>query len=115
MKAFVISTVLILSGCGFYDANDKVNLIISCASGDFEKVKEFSEKVRSLDYVSIKGDTPLVAASYNGHLTVVKYLIQKGATCNFPDELGNTAKSVALERGYKDIVGFLQADSTCTK
>ncbi len=46
----------------------------------------------------------LSAAARDGHLPMTKWLFENGATNpNFPDGLGKTPLSVALERGYKDV------------
>lgn len=37
------------------------------------------------------GETPLLHAARQGHITTVKYLIECGANANIPSELGATA------------------------
>jgi len=55
------------------------------------------------------GWTPLHRASWEGHLTVVQYLVeQAGATVEATNKKGQTPLDVAREKKHSDIVQFLE-------
>jgi ankyrin repeat protein len=53
------------------------------------------------------GETPLMAATTGNSLSLVKYLVSKGADPNRVSKKGVTALSVAATRGYAGIVKVL--------
>src|ERR1700722_5614904 len=53
------------------------------------------------------GQTPLSKAAENGHETVVKLLLEKGAELRSKDEHGQTPLSKAAEDGHEAIVRLL--------
>lgn len=55
----------------------------------------------------IFGWTPLFSASTNGHLTIVKILLESGANPHQPDLSGWTAAEHAALRGYLDIAELI--------
>lgn len=57
--------------------------------------------VDSADY---DGRTALMLASGNGHLEVVKMLLQSGASVNLEDNLGGSALSEACKKGHDQII-----------
>jgi ankyrin repeat protein len=56
---------------------------------------------------SYGGETLLHVAVKKGHLSLVKLLIENGASINIADESGNTALHYAAANGKKDIVKLL--------
>ena len=92
-----------------------MNLTIYSADGNLGKVAEYISKVNSLDFINLKGDTPLNAAAYNGHTEVVKLLIESGASCKYRDEAGNTALEIAEKRNMKEVQEYLKRISGCIK
>ncbi|XP_041471850.1 uncharacterized protein LOC121421254 [Lytechinus variegatus] len=54
-----------------------------------------------------KGITPLHSASFNGHLDVVKYLIDQGAQANTANNAGVTPLHNASFNGHFDVVKYL--------
>lgn len=54
------------------------------------------------------GYTPLMIASSNGHLKMVKLLIENGANANIKNVEGETASMIALRYGHLKIVEALK-------
>ena len=54
------------------------------------------------------GATPLHYAAANGHLEVVKYLVEKGADVKRANENGLTAEEWARQKGHLDVVEYLR-------
>ena len=55
-------------------------------------------------------DTALMQASKNGHLDIVRYLVEQGAKINLRDDVGNTAASLAYDKGEIEIYDYLKAN-----
>jgi uncharacterized protein len=55
-----------------------------------------------------QGWTALMVASSNGHLDSVKALLEAGATPASRDEAGETALSLARQRGHRDVAELLE-------
>lgn len=53
------------------------------------------------------GFTPLLSASINGHEGVVATLLKAGADKNITSIKGETAASLATQRGFSNVVGIL--------
>ena len=53
------------------------------------------------------GESPLIFASEEGHLDVVKYLVSKGADPNKQDARGYTPIDFAAANGHHDVVEYL--------
>ena len=56
----------------------------------------------------VNGGTPLHVAAFNGHLAVVKVLVEAGAKVNPRDNDGWTPLSQARDQGFPDIVEWLK-------
>lgn len=54
-------------------------LFDSCKKGDLKKVKDICDVKMHIETKDIHGWTPLIVATYNNHLNIVKYLIKAGA------------------------------------
>ena len=52
----------------------------------------------------------IILASSNGHLEVVKYLLDKGADINAKDNDCKTALMLASYNGYLEVAEFLKAN-----
>lgn len=112
-KIFVIALSVVLSGCGFVDGDDKMNLIIACKDGDVAKVKQHLGDVNSPNFISLNGDTPLNTAIYNRHLSIIKLLIDSGASCSLKDEAGKTPMDVAKKVGDSTVLKYLESVGDC--
>ena len=62
-----------------------------------------------LFFVDHSGETPLHTASRNGHLSVVKYLISRGADVNKADNSGYTPLHTASMDGHLPVVEYLMS------
>ncbi len=76
------------------------------AVGSLDKVKEEVEAGVDIEYTGSRATTALAEASSNGHLTIVKYLISKGANIETFSESG-TPLLLASYEGHLDIVKYL--------
>ena len=54
-----------------------MNMYFAALTGDLEQVKELVESGQDKNVTVVDGQTPLFAASQNGHLDVVRYLVSK--------------------------------------
>lgn len=57
---------------------------------------------------NIYGFTPLMFASENGHLDVVKLLLNSGAKVNMENFYGSSALSLATIKRHLDVVDLLK-------
>ena len=98
-----------------YSVHKYTILHLLAKNGDYKAIeailthieKESSNKLS--DVVNAKGDydfTPLHEAEI-GNLDVVKYLVEKGADVNIPDENGWTPLHIAAKEGKLDVVKYL--------
>ncbi len=62
-----------------------------------------------------RGYTPLIVAAINNHIEVAKMLIEHGANINSKNNNGNTALSVANEKGHTEIVELLEQTNIYTE
>ena len=87
-------------------------LHIASSKGDVELVKRLLQS----DINRGREGDEIVQASCEGHIDIVKLLMENHADINIKDEAGYTALIGACERGYADIVKFLMennADVNC--
>eukprot|EP01059_Diplonema_ambulator_P033650 TRINITY_DN7143_c0_g1_i3.p1 TRINITY_DN7143_c0_g1~~TRINITY_DN7143_c0_g1_i3.p1 ORF type:complete len:106 (+),score=18.65 TRINITY_DN7143_c0_g1_i3:352-669(+) len=59
------------------------------------------------------GDTPLIRASREGHLDIVRFLLQHGAQIDAKDDEGCTPLDCARSAGHLDVVKELQSAMAC--
>eukprot|EP00290_Baffinella_frigidus_P044670 CAMPEP_0180278086 /NCGR_PEP_ID=MMETSP0988-20121125/7289_1 /TAXON_ID=697907 /ORGANISM="non described non described, Strain CCMP2293" /LENGTH=123 /DNA_ID=CAMNT_0022249597 /DNA_START=271 /DNA_END=638 /DNA_ORIENTATION=- len=76
--------------------------------GDLEEVRRLhDEEGTNIDEETSTGDTPLYKASYNGHLPVAQFLVEKGADKNFKNMNGLTPLYVASDNGHLPVAQLL--------
>ena len=83
----------------------------ACKSGDFDKVNEIingcdDEKI-DINVPIVDGETGLHLASMNGHLNIVKCLIEANANIEAKDNNGYTPLLLACQKGHFAVVKFL--------
>lgn len=65
---------------------------------EFEQAKRYIISYKpNLNYVTTKGDTPLLAAIDSGNIDMVEFLLKNGADPNFLDSRINTPLIEAIE------------------
>jgi ankyrin repeat protein len=74
-------------------------------------LKAIQEKIDAnpdwLNSTDSRGSTPLLLATYYGHLEVAEYLLSKGAAVDATDSSGNTALMGVCFKGYEAIARLL--------
>ena len=90
-----------------------VNAIVQ---GRLEDVKNLANKGASLK-AAFGNDLmpPLGMASFHGHASIVKYLIEKGANVSQTNKDGNSALHVAAFMCHKDVVKILMSNGASLK
>jgi len=78
----------------------------ACRSGKLEAVKLLKEKGADMDAVDGAGETAVNIASDYGHLPVVKYLLENGASVHSVSMI-HTPLLAAAENGHVEVVKFL--------
>jgi hypothetical protein len=77
-------------------------------SGDLEGVKSAVGQGAAVDFKGQSGFTPLNAAARNGHLEIVKYLVEHGADIDKSDNSRDKTPLLAASfKGHFDIVKYL--------
>ena len=92
---------------------EELNLIKFSEDGNLKEVQAILESLPIEINVNAKDDnglTPLMCASRNGHLDIVKYLIGEkiGANPNIKNNEGKTALDLAEGNGHKEVTEFLR-------
>ena len=93
------------------DNNERTALFTACAHGRIAVVSlilEIDEQSTMLDFVDIRGDTPLHGAACNGHSDVVKLLLQTAADPSIKNRMGFSAGYLAECNGHIDACKLLE-------
>ena len=80
-------------------------LLVAAGKGDLAKVKELVTQGADVNGQSLASSTPLIEATYNGRIEVVKYLLENGANPNVMKKDGATA--LGFSNKYPDIKELL--------
>ena len=85
------------------------DIIEICALGDLNSLKYYQLKNINFDNSDYDGRTPLHLASSNGHLNIVKYLIEHSLLKNInpKDRWGNTPLDDAKRENFGEIIDYL--------
>lgn len=77
-------------------------------SGNLEGIQKVLTSVPELlNAIDERGSTPLLLATYYGHMEVAKYLLDSGAEVDAKDSSGNTALMGVCFKGYENIAALL--------
>ncbi|MGL9761743.1 MAG: ankyrin repeat domain-containing protein [Wolbachia sp.] len=80
-------------------------LLINARDGNLDKVKDLIAQGANLE---TKDNTPLHNACSNGHLKVVEYLIERGASLKAKNKDDKIPLELAEQKGYTDIVEMIK-------
>ena len=79
-------------------------LTLACCGG-FLEVADFLIKAGA--DLELGASTPLMESSQEGHLELVRYLLEAGASVNAITGTGDTALTYACENGHTDVADLL--------
>ncbi|CAB3409050.1 unnamed protein product [Caenorhabditis bovis] len=100
-----------VQGCVEFDNDDILGappLWAAAAAGYFDVVKVLVEEANAdVNQTTQTESTPLRGACYDGHLEIVKYLLDHGADINKPNKHGHTSLMIAAYRQKVDVVRLL--------
>ena len=88
------------------DASKVQKLISAAAQGDLERIKELDLQGVNLESSDYDGRTPLHLAAVNGHVEVVRYLVEYGVDKEVKDRWNNTP----YDEANKIRTGFIEAE-----
>ncbi|XP_022906707.1 ankyrin repeat domain-containing protein 17 isoform X2 [Onthophagus taurus] len=86
------------------DETQETALTLACCGG-FTEVADFLLKAGA--DIDLGASTPLMEAAQEGHLELVKYLLENNATVHAQTQTGDTALSYACENGHTDVADLL--------
>ena len=90
--------------------NDLVELphfSVLCQTGQTAKVQDAIDSA-DVNETSDRGSTPLMHATWFGHIEVIQLLLDSGANINMQNKRGNTALHFAYENSHKKITVLLR-------
>lgn len=84
-----------------------LKMVVAAKYGDLVNLKKlYNPQHRNYSHPS-DGLTPLMAASQQGHLDVVEYLVKRNVAVDMQDGTGETALTKAVRAGKLDVVKYL--------
>ncbi|XP_059375530.1 60 kDa lysophospholipase-like [Carassius carassius] len=96
--------------CFKKELEDAITPILACAAakiGDIEALEALREMGTDLSIADYDDRTPLHIAACEGHLNVMKYLLDKGAAIHAKDRFGDTPLCNAVRLRKNDVVKLL--------
>jgi TPR repeat protein len=87
--------------------NGLTPLFRAASNGDSEKVKLLLKLGADTEKTS-KDVTPLLIASYKGHVRIVEILLENGANVNYETLRGSTPLIAAIDQGHTEVVRILK-------
>lgn len=84
------------------------NLIVASMHDDLTNAKKWHSLGAPINGIGIDGNTPLIVAVKNGHLSMVEFLIEQGADIGQSNLAGETALSIAGETGDSHLIALLE-------
>jgi ankyrin repeat protein len=91
------------------DVNQRGNfgntpLHVASVRGDLEEIEALLDGGAQVDARGERGFTPLHEATLQRHVVVVKRLLSAGATPSLANDDGNTARDLAAQQKFDDVV-----------
>ena len=102
-----VTRLLLDSGADFRAKDWNGNELLGhvCEEGcDVGLIRELAARGADLDALGGNGETPLMAAAYNGHVEIARELLALGADVRVRGTLGSTALQAASSGGCTEIV-----------
>jgi len=86
-----------------------MNLSLACGRGSLDEVtKIIHDKPYLVHHVGVAGWTPIFYAVRCNDVDIVKLLMKHGANPHICDSTGTSAYHIAVQKGYTDIVNFIE-------
>eukprot|EP00919_Chromeraceae_sp_WS-2016_P008024 GHVR01018962.1.p1 GENE.GHVR01018962.1~~GHVR01018962.1.p1 ORF type:complete len:165 (-),score=36.01 GHVR01018962.1:267-761(-) len=93
-------------------SEDETLDMIECARhGEMDELLSYLERGMDVNYVDKYNNTALHKASANGHLDIVKLLVDTYKAKSIPNQSGNTPLNWAVQNRHKEVVRFLLAEA----
>jgi ankyrin repeat protein len=83
-------------------------ILMSCANGNFDIVREIGRQGVNLNYSNVDGRTPLLAAASSGNVELVRFLLESGNDPNARDLNGWTPLAEAMFSNVKGCLAVAQ-------
>lgn len=90
------------------------SLILAAADGNDELVTSILNSDAQPNVTGPDGQTALMLAARNGHLTTAKLLIERGASLTAITNSGNSAESIAVKFGHMQMVDFFRQHASAS-
>ncbi|WP_411849346.1 ankyrin repeat domain-containing protein [Stenotrophomonas sp. LGBM10] len=108
IAAILLTSLAAVGAAGCYSDGTKNNLLAAVNSGDLVQIRSIIEKKPDvIDAYLNDGWTALTFAAKDGNVSVVNFLIEKGADINKLEGGGNSPLYWAAKYGHEDIVALL--------
>ncbi len=107
-KIFLLIAFFILSFSVQAIESNEQEILEAVRDGDIVSLKKLLKPKTKLDFVNSKAMTPLMIASMDNNLEIVKMLVEAGANINQKNkENGKTALMYAASLGYLEVCEYL--------
>lgn len=92
-----------------------MQLFKDATDGNLQGVRDYYNKGLDINVLDQYDWTPLMCASYAGHLHIVKYLLSKGADITKRSKSGETAAELALKCGHHKLREYISCSAQMRK
>ncbi|MFH4976223.1 hypothetical protein AB6A40_002932 [Gnathostoma spinigerum] len=105
-----MSGLNVTSATSRYDPDELIisAVLIACEEGNLSGLKQLANLHRlNLNALNRLGETAMHVSAGAGHYNIVRYLHQKGASCDIEDRRGDTPLFWAVRHGHPAVVEYL--------